>query len=101
MSRVDPVTAAVIHGALESVAVEMGVKLMPMSYSSIIRLAGGFGAALLATPRPQPCGAKRSPPLQAGPMAGSARGVQRQLAERGETIEPGDVLMHNDAYAGA
>jgi N-methylhydantoinase B len=36
-TRVDPITAAVIHGALESIAIEMGHKLMRMSYSSIIR----------------------------------------------------------------
>jgi N-methylhydantoinase B len=36
-TRVDPVTAAVIHGALENIAIEMGHKLMRMAYSSIIR----------------------------------------------------------------
>ena len=101
MSRVDPVTAAVIHGALESVAVEMGVKLMRMSYSSIIRESEDFGAALIDTQGRQLCETKQSTPLQSGPIAGYVRGVQRQLVERGETIEPGDVLMHNDAYAGA
>jgi hypothetical protein len=35
--RIDPVTASVIQGALENIAVEMGYKLMRMSYSSIIR----------------------------------------------------------------
>ena len=39
---IDPVTASVIHGALESVAVEMGYKLMRMSYSSIIRESEDF-----------------------------------------------------------
>ena len=34
---VDHVTASVIQGALENIAVEMGYKLMRMSYSSIIR----------------------------------------------------------------
>ena len=45
-TRIDPVTAAVIHGALENIAVEMGYKLMRMSYSSIIRESEDFGAAL-------------------------------------------------------
>ena len=35
--KVDHVTASVIQGALENIAVEMGYKLMRMSYSSIIR----------------------------------------------------------------
>ena len=33
MTRIDPVTGAVIQGALESIALEMGHKLMRMSYS--------------------------------------------------------------------
>ena len=36
-NRIDPVTAAVIQGALDTIAIEMGHKLMRMSYSSIIR----------------------------------------------------------------
>jgi len=32
-TRVDPFLAAVIHGALENIAIEMGFKLMRMSYS--------------------------------------------------------------------
>ncbi len=38
---------AVIQGALENIAVEMGYKLMRMSYSSIIRESEDFGAALV------------------------------------------------------
>ena len=34
---VDHVTASVIQGALENIAIEMGYKLMRISYSSIIR----------------------------------------------------------------
>ena len=44
---VDPVTASVIQGALENIAVEMGYKLMRMSYSSIIRESEDFGAGLV------------------------------------------------------
>ena len=40
---IDAVTASVIQGALESIAVEMGWKLMRMSYSSIIRESEDFG----------------------------------------------------------
>ena len=46
-TRVDPVTAAVIAGALDSIAVEMGHKLARMSFSSIIRESEDFGAALV------------------------------------------------------
>ena len=47
-TRIDPVTAAVIHGALENIAIEMGHKLMRMSYSSIIRESEDFGARSVA-----------------------------------------------------
>ncbi|MFC7607759.1 hydantoinase B/oxoprolinase family protein [Teichococcus aestuarii] len=36
-SRIDPVTVSVVQGALETIAVEVGYKLMRMAYSSIIR----------------------------------------------------------------
>ncbi len=45
-TRVDPITASVIAGALESIAVEMGHKLARMSYSSIIRESEDFGCVI-------------------------------------------------------
>jgi N-methylhydantoinase B len=99
--RVDPITASVIHGALEHIAIEMGWKLMRMSYSSIIRESEDFGAALVDVQGRQLCETRQSTPLQSGPIAGYIRGLMRQLRERGEEIRPGDVIMHNDAYAGA
>ena len=50
--RVDPVTASIIQGALENIAIEMGYKLMRMSYSSIIRESEDFGAAICDAHRP-------------------------------------------------
>ena len=38
---------SVIQGALENIAIEMGYKLMRMSYSCIIRESEDFGAALI------------------------------------------------------
>ena len=99
--RIDPVTASVIHGALEHIAVEMGYKLMRMSYSSIIRESEDFGAALVDTRCRQLCETRQSTPLQSGPIPGYVRGLLRQLEARGEAIEPGDVIMHNDPYGGA
>ena len=100
-NRVDAVTGSVIQGALENIAIEMGYKLMRMSYSSIIRESEDFGAALIDVDNRQMAEAKQSTPLQSGPIPGYVRGLRRQLAERGEEIRPGDVIMHNDAYAGA
>ena len=44
---IDPVTASVIHGALETITIEMGHKLMRMAHSSIIRESEDFGAAIV------------------------------------------------------
>ncbi len=100
-TRVDPVTGAVIQGALENIAVEMGFKLMRMSYSSIIRESEDFGTALTDATGRQLCECKMSTPLQSGPIPGYIRGILKALEARGETIEPGDVIMHNDPYGGA
>ncbi|MEQ9639173.1 MAG: hydantoinase B/oxoprolinase family protein [Alphaproteobacteria bacterium] len=100
-TTIDPVTASVIQGALENVAIEMGYKLMRMSYSSIIRESEDFGAALIDRHCRQLCESKQSTPLQSGPIPGYVRGILAEMKKRGETLRPGDVVMHNDAYNGA
>ena len=100
-TRVDPVTAAVIQGALENIAIEMGHKLMRMSYSSIIRESEDFGTALTDATGRQMCECKMSTPLQSGPIPGYIRGILKQLEARGQKVVPGDVIMHNDPYGGA
>lgn len=100
-SRVDPVTGAVIQGALETVAIEMGHKLMRMAYSSIIRESEDFGAALTDAEGRQLCECRMSTPLQSGPIPGYVRNILKVMAERGEEFAPGDVVMHNDPYGGA
>ena len=49
-----------IQGALENIAIEMGHKLMRMSYSSIIRELEDFGAALTDAEGRQLCECKMS-----------------------------------------
>ena len=98
---VDRVTASVIQGALENIAVEMGYKLMRMSYSSIIRESEDFGAALVDAQGRGLAESAQSTPLQSGPIPGYIRGMNRILEARGEELRPGDVVMHNDAYSGA
>jgi N-methylhydantoinase B len=99
--RVDAITGAVIQGALENIAVEMGHKLMRMSYSSIIRESEDFGAALTDADGAQLCECKMSTPLQSGPIPGYVRGIKARFAARGDVFRPGDVIMHNDPYGGA
>src|SRR5829696_10007020 len=100
-TRVNPFLAAVIHGALENIAVEMGYKLMRMSYSSIIRESEDFGAVLTDAEGRQLCECRMSTPLQSGPIPGYIRGVLKQLEVRGDVVRRGDVIMHNDPYGGA
>src|ERR1700758_1418998 len=93
--RIDPITASVIQGALENIAVEMGYKLMRMSYSSIIRESEDFGAAIIDARGQQLCESVQSTPLQSGPIPGYVRGILAELKARGEELLPGDVVMHN------
>lgn len=99
--RVDPVTAAVIGGALTSIAVEMGYRLARMSYSSIIRESEDFGCAICDDQGRQLCESTQSTPLQSGPIPGYLRGITRRFAEVGDTWKPGDVVVHNHPYYGA
>ncbi|MDA0186539.1 MAG: hydantoinase B/oxoprolinase family protein [Proteobacteria bacterium] len=101
MTRIDPVTAAVIQGGLDTIALEMGHKLMRMSYSSIIRESEDFGAALTDATGRQLCECRLSTPLQSGPIPGYVRNILSTLEARGETLNEGDVIMHNDPYGGA
>ena len=100
-TRVDPVTAAVIGGALESIATEMGHKLARMSFSSIIRESEDFGCVICDAQGRQLCESAQSTPLQSGPIPGYIRGINRRFAELGQRWEPGDVVIHNHAYYGA
>src|ERR1700741_1015045 len=99
--EIDSITASVVQGALESIAVEIGYKLMRMSYSSIIRESEDFGAALTDELGRGLAESAQSTPLQSGPLPGSVKGVLNMLGGRGDVIRPGDVIMHNDAYGGA
>lgn len=98
---IDPITASVIQGALENISIEMGYKLMRMSYSSIIRESEDFGAGLVDAEGNGLAESAQSTPLQSGPIPGYIRGIKKVMAARGEEIRPGDVIMHNDAYSGA
>ncbi len=100
-SKIDPVTAQVVRGALENIAIEMGHKLTRMSYSSIIRESEDFGAALVDPNCQQLCESVFSTPLQLGPISGYVRGIQTIFKMRGEEFFPGDVIMHNSPYYGA
>src|SRR5437016_12172266 len=90
--HVDPVTAQVIRGALEHIAIEMGHKLTRMSYSSIIRESEDFGAALLDANCMQLSESVFSTPLQLGPISGYVRGIKKIFEMRNDEFYPGDVI---------
>jgi N-methylhydantoinase B len=98
---IDPVTVSVIHGALETIAVEMGYKLMRMAHSSIIRESEDFGAAIIDRHGRGLAESAQSTPLQSGPLPGYVRGMLREMERRGDVPRDGDVIMHNDPYGGA
>jgi len=98
---IDSITASVVQGALENIAVEMRYKLMRMSYSSIIRESEDFGAALVDAEGRGLAESAQSTPLQSGPIPGYIRGILKALRKRRDAVRPGDVIMHNDAYGGA
>jgi N-methylhydantoinase B len=100
-TRVDPITASVIGGALDSIAIEMGHKLARMSYSSIIRESEDFGTVICDAEARQLCESPQSTPLQSGPIPGYVRGINRRFEEIGEVWKPGDVVMHNHPYYGS
>jgi N-methylhydantoinase B len=100
-TKFDPITAQVIAGALDNIALEMGHKLTRMSYSSIIRESEDFGVALLDPQGRQLCECALSTPLQLGPIPGYMRGILKLFAERGDQFYPGDVIVHNSPYHGS
>jgi len=77
--------------------IEMGHKLMRMSYSSIIRESEI--SARSPTPRQPALRMQDEHAAAVGPIPGYIRGIKKELQARGETISPGDVIMHNDPYA--
>ena len=101
LPAIDPISARVIGGALENVALEMGHKLARMSYSSIIRESEDFGAAILDSLGRQMAECPISTPLQLGPIPGYLTGIFRAMKELGDEFYPGDVIIHNHAYYGA
>jgi N-methylhydantoinase B len=100
-TRVDPITAAVVAGALDSIAVEMGHKHARMAYSSIIRESEDFGCVLCDEHGRQLCESSQSTPLQSGPIPGYIAGINRRFGELGLQWNPGDVVIHNHAFYGA
>jgi N-methylhydantoinase B len=96
----DPITAQVIGGRLNSIALEMARKLIRMGFSIIIKESEDIGAAITDADGGQLAEADTTP-LQMGPIPYYVRGMKKALADRGEEINEGDVFIHNSPYLGA
>jgi len=70
---IDSITASVVQGALENIAVEMGYKLMRMSYSSIIRESEDLGAGIFDAQGRELCESD-STPMHIGSLPWYIRG---------------------------
>lgn len=102
--ELDPVTLQVIGGEFDTIAEEMGSKMIRSSYSSIIRESEDLGAGLFTTDCREIAESDYTP-MHVGSLPGYLRGMYRAIEERGQTVEevtePGDVFFHNHPYYGA
>ncbi len=95
--EVDPITLRVLGGAFHATAKEMAGVLFRMSYSSIIRESEDLGAGIFDAQGRELCESD-STPMHIGSLPWYIRGFLHRL---GDTIEDGDVIVHNHPYLGA
>jgi len=102
--ELDPVTLQVLAGEFETIAEEIGNKMIRSSYSSIIRESEDIGAGIF-TPEGREICESDFTPLHVGSLPGYIRGLLRAMEERGrdpdEYVNEGDVFLHNHPYYGA
>lgn len=96
----DAISAQVIQGRLNQIALEMSHKLIRMGFSIVIKESEDIGAAIVDKDGWQLAEADTSP-LQMGPIPWYVQGCLKLLKERGDEPEPGDIFIHNDPYLGA
>ena len=92
-----PILMRVVGGAFAAIAKEMAGVLYRMSYSSIIRESEDLGAGIFDR-EGNNLAESDSTPMFMGAMPKIVKNVIRIL---GNDIHDGDVILHNDPYAGA
>src|SRR5580692_2027138 len=97
-NRIDPITVEVIGSALSSIVEEMGEALVRASFSTNIKERRDCSTALFDRQGTTLCQAEHIPM-----HLGSFIGIIPEILKRHsvETMQPGDVFIGNDAYAGA
>ena len=93
----DFVSMNIIESTMISICREMGITLMKTSYSTIFNEALDFTCAI-ASPEGEMWAVAEFCPAQIGGMPLIIRSSLQEIPL--ETIEPGDVLVHNDPYRG-
>lgn len=98
MADLDPVTFEVIRNALLNTAAEMKIMVMRASYSTLWRESGDLSCAILNRDGEMIAQGPGDLPVHLATMPFSLQGALRKHAI--ETLEPGDVLFHNDPQWG-
>src|SRR5712672_2810230 len=93
-ARPDPVTTEIVRNGLIAVTEEMKTNLMRTAYNIIIYEALDFTTGLF-TPRGETISIGIGLPMF---IRGMAETVKAKIAKFGGDIEPGDILVTNDAY---
>jgi 5-oxoprolinase (ATP-hydrolysing) len=92
-----PILMRVIGGAFAAIAKEMAGVLYRMSYSSIIRESEDLGAGIFDKDGNELAESDSTPMF----MGAMPKIVKNVIAILGDDIADGDVILHNDPYAGA
>ncbi len=93
----DFVTMNIIESSMISICREMGITLMKTSYSTIFNEALDFTCAI-ASPTGEMWAVAEFCPAQIGGMPLIIRSSLQEIPL--SSIEPGDVIVHNDPYRG-
>ena len=94
---VDMVAMSIIDSTMTAVCREMGIVLMKTSYSTIFNEALDFTCAL-ASPEGEMIAQAEYCPSMIGGVPLLVRSCVKEIPL--ETLEPGDVICHNDPYRG-
>jgi N-methylhydantoinase B len=98
MPEIDPITFEVVRNALLTAAAEMKVVVMRSSYSTIWRESGDLSCAILGRDGDMIAQGPGDLPAHLATMPFSLKGALQKIPLH--TLEPGDVLFHNDPQWG-
>ncbi|MFN8455960.1 MAG: hydantoinase B/oxoprolinase family protein [Anaerolineae bacterium] len=96
MAEADPVTLAVVAGALDSAIREMTITMRRAAMSPVLAIGNDFSNAIFDG-RPSMVLQGQDQPVHLGAMIFAAKGVAGYF---GADLAPGDVIYHNDPLRG-